>query len=199
MMFFVFIFILLALLGPGTTQAETFDLTLFKETYEESRQAFLTATGEKAQTFVYKKTPTGELAVDYADWPARAAHKTLILVNSGIHGIEGFVGSAVQRQWLNQLKKSPTPPEIGILMIHGLNPFGFQNQRRVNENNVDLNRNFAIKPSLYSMQNIEYEKIESFLNPKNPATLNFASEVLFLLESAKYILQYSLGTIAIRN
>ncbi|MBL7670415.1 MAG: DUF2817 domain-containing protein [Bdellovibrionaceae bacterium] len=187
-------FILLVFFCEGNAQAAIFDLTLFKETYEESRKAFLSVAGDKAHTFVFKKNQNHELAVDYVYWPAGSTHKTLVLVNSGIHGIEGFVGSAVQRQWLLHLRESPLPPEMGVLMIHGLNPFGFMNQRRVNENNVDLNRNFAIKPSLFSKQNLEYKKIERFLNPKKPIKLNFVSEVSFLLEAARYIFQYSLGT-----
>lgn len=48
-------FILLIFFCKGTAQAAIFDLTLFKETYEESRKAFLSVAGDKAHTFVFKK------------------------------------------------------------------------------------------------------------------------------------------------
>jgi len=33
-------------------------------------------------------------------------------------------------------------PECNMLFIHVLNPFGMKHNRRFNQNNVDLNRNF---------------------------------------------------------
>jgi len=62
-----------------------------------------------------------------------------VVVVSGTHGVEGLCGSALQTQWLAQ---SPTIDAVRVLVIHALNPHGFAWVRRVNEDNVDLNRNF---------------------------------------------------------
>jgi len=67
------------------------------------------------------------------------AERALILV-SGTHGAEGFAGSAIQCAWLAD--HAPLPENMAVVMVHGLNAFGFAHLRRVNENNVDLNRNF---------------------------------------------------------
>lgn len=34
------------------------------------------------------------------------------------------------------------PKDTAVLLIHAINPYGFSHVRRVNENNIDLNRNF---------------------------------------------------------
>jgi hypothetical protein len=66
----------------------------------------------------------------------------LIIHISGTHGPEGHIGSKIQREFLNGLNNTGGP---SILFVHALNPFGFKYNRRVNENNVDLNRNAIFK------------------------------------------------------
>jgi hypothetical protein len=72
--------------------------------------------------------------------PSRA-ERALILV-SGTHGAEGFAGSAIQCAWLAAARDGVLRENLAVLLVHGLNSFGFSHLRRVNENNVDLNRNF---------------------------------------------------------
>ena len=75
-----------------------------------------------------------------------AAKPTSALVlSSGVHGVEGLFGSAVQLAFLEQLAARWQPPLVRPLFcIHAINPFGFAWQRRFNEDNVDLNRNFLL-------------------------------------------------------
>jgi predicted deacylase len=81
-----------------------------------------------------------ELAVDVAEvGPADA--DAVIVVVSGTHGVEGYLGSALQRHHLEQLAGHDTEPTF--VFVHALNPYGFSWVRRVNEDNVDLNRNFV--------------------------------------------------------
>jgi predicted deacylase len=70
--------------------------------------------------------------------PADAA--AVLVAVSGTHGVEGFAGSAAQIAWLRAAP--PLPPGVGVLLVHALNPYGFAWLRRVNEDNVDINRNF---------------------------------------------------------
>ena len=75
---------------------------------------------------------------------------------SGTHGIEGYLGSAIQLRFLHELflqqekrlrtnnvHAPPTKntPVKKVLLIHAINPYGMRHHRRTNENNVDLNRN----------------------------------------------------------
>lgn len=114
-------------------------------TYADARSAFLNAAANAGASVTHHPHPLGgpdggELAVDVASLgPADATD--IVLVMSGTHGVEGYCGSAVQTHWLNHV--AATRPEgKRVVMIHALNPFGFAWVRRVNEDNVDLNRNF---------------------------------------------------------
>ncbi|MEM7341865.1 MAG: DUF2817 domain-containing protein [Actinomycetota bacterium] len=81
------------------------------------------------------------LAVDVASLgPANADHRVLVV--SGTHGVEGYCGSAMQTNWLRHHRTS-RPADVRLVMIHALNPYGFSWVRRVNEDNIDLNRNFV--------------------------------------------------------
>lgn len=81
----------------------------------------------------------GELAVDVAQWGDSDA-PSAVLVVSGTHGVEGLCGSALQTTWLS--RNPQLPPGVRVALVHALNPHGFAWLRRVNEDNVDLNRNF---------------------------------------------------------
>ena len=94
-----------------------------------------------------------------------------VIHSSGTHGVEGYLGSAVQIRFLRELllrnnndcidddDVRPSPPSSisqasspslafpptekvrKVLLIHLVNPYGMRHHRRTNENNVDLNRN----------------------------------------------------------
>jgi len=65
----------------------------------------------------------------------------LLVVVSGVHGLEGLAGSACQVSLLETFRK--IAPPVSILLVHLLNPWGVAWGRRQNEDNVDLNRNFV--------------------------------------------------------
>ncbi len=86
--------------------------------------------------------PHGEaLTIDVAIVPGANPERALV-VSSGIHGVEGFLGSAIQCSLLEEWVDAPPP--IRCVLLHALNPFGFAWRRRVNETNVDLNRNLLL-------------------------------------------------------
>ena len=66
----------------------------------------------------------------------------MMLVISGTHGVEGYYGSDCQIAWLDRFALTALPADTAIVMIHQLNPWGAAHLRRVNEDNIDLNRNF---------------------------------------------------------
>lgn len=76
--------------------------------------------------------------------------KRVLLLSSGVHGVEAFFGSAVQLAFLESLPKGWRPPADGaVVLLHSLNPYGFAWQRRFNESNIDLNRNFLLRGDRY--------------------------------------------------
>lgn len=95
--------------------------------------------------------------------------ENLVVVSSGLHGIEGFFGSAVQLAWLDgQAKNDFNLGSTAVLLIHALNPYGFAWLRRFNENNVDPNRNCLLPDEEYEGSPSGYAELDSLLNPASP-------------------------------
>ncbi|MBA4031043.1 MAG: DUF2817 domain-containing protein [Planctomyces sp.] len=91
----------------------------------------------------------------------------VLVVSSGVHGVEGFFGSAVQVALLEQWASS-SPPPIQCVFLHGLNPFGFAWLRRFDEHNVDPNRNFLLAGEAFEGVDEGYARHDAFLNPRRP-------------------------------
>ena len=118
----------------------------FSESYAEARTRFLEAVvraGVPLESFENPVSlgPTGAtLATDVALFGPPDATKLLILL-SGTHGVEGFAGSGAQVSMIESLRFAALPARTAVLVVHAINPYGFAWLRRVNEDNVDLNRN----------------------------------------------------------
>jgi len=111
--------------------------------------------------------PSGEeLTVDVACSRGGDPERVLVL-SSGIHGVEGFFGSAVQIALLEQWASQSVPP-VKCVFLHGLNPFGFSWLRRFDEGNVDPNRNFLLPNERYTGSPPGYASVDGLLNPRRP-------------------------------
>jgi hypothetical protein len=124
-------------------------IDLFSASYAEARSKFLAAAAARglavdSRTLALEGADGETLATDVVlDGPADASR--MLVVISGVHGVEGFCGSAVQTGML-RLPESDRPvrgPDTAVLYVHAINPFGFSHLRRVTQENVDLNRNFV--------------------------------------------------------
>lgn len=93
-----------------------------------------------------------------------ASHR-VVIVSSGLHGVEGFAGSAVQLACLSQPDLLRSSDPLRYIFVHAINPFGFAQLRRVNEDNIDLNRNFLQPGETYTGASEGYRKLDAFLNP----------------------------------
>ena len=119
----------------------------FATTYSVARANFLAAArNAEAQLTPYvlprvRGPENEELAVDVARLGPQNPKSLLVLI-SGTHGVEGFCGSGCQTGYLTDQLYGALSDTSGLVLIHALNPFGFAWLRRVNEENVDLNRNF---------------------------------------------------------
>ncbi len=121
--------------------------------YAEARAEFLAAAaraGAEVESSPHPLTGLeGEpLAVDVA-WLGPRDATAAVLIVSGTHGVEGYLGSALQVGHLDDAGSAAddTAPtgdtDVAQVFVHALNPYGFSWVRRVNEDNVDLNRNFV--------------------------------------------------------
>jgi Protein of unknown function (DUF2817) len=145
----------------------------FCPTYALARTRFLTAAralGCRLEAYVLvQKGPEGEcLAMDVAILGDLSAQH-MVVVSSGLHGVEGFFGSAIQCCLLESALQSWKPaPGNALLLIHALNPYGMAWRRRGNEDNIDMNRNFLLPNELYRGSPPKYKDLDTFLNPASP-------------------------------
>lgn len=70
----------------------------------------------------------------------RASPRKLVVL-SGVHGVEGYAGSATQIVFLERYRRAP--PGVHALLLHVVNPDGMRHFRRTAPGNVDLNRNLV--------------------------------------------------------
>lgn len=116
------------------------------DSYSEARANFLLAcekAGVGVNSHIHPLTGPNEeaLATDVALFGCNEACKLLVMV-SGVHGVEGFSGSAAQVGWIEERRYEALPEDTAVLMVHLINPWGAAYLRRYNEDNVDLCRNF---------------------------------------------------------
>ena len=136
---------------------------MFATSYRESRALFrreVERLGGELQAFTVDADE--DLTIDVARFNPEA--KRVLVISSGLHGVEGFAGGAVQLDFLSR----GWPDDIGILFLHVLNPFGMHHRRRVNESNVDLNRNFLSPEASYSGSTPAYRELDPLLNKASP-------------------------------
>jgi hypothetical protein len=139
---------------------------LYSRTYSEARQRFnqaARAAGASQYAYAIDGATATPLTIDVAILGADA--DPALVVSSGVHGVEGFFGSAVQLALLERLAAGHASPKLRYVLLHGVNPYGFEHLRRVNEDNVDVNRNFAMDSSGYAGAPHGYASLDGFLNP----------------------------------
>lgn len=165
--------------------------TLFSRDYAAARQQFREAATTLGFTLeahsIGETGPDGnDLTIDVAITPGMNTARTLVL-SSGLHGVEGFFGSAVQlgllREW-NTRSKTVLP--VRCVLLHGLNPFGFAWRRRVNERNVDLNRNLLLDGESFSGSPTGYARLDTLLNPRRAPSRAEPVTLKFLLAIARH-------------
>jgi hypothetical protein len=136
--------------------------------------------------------PDGEdLTIDVAIVGNPKSQK-MVVVSSGLHGVEGFFGSAVQCALLEERVVNWHDNQgIGLLLLHALNPYGFAWCRRWNEENIDLNRNFLLPGEEYKGSPPKYGDLNAFFNPASPPS-RFEP---FFVKAIASILRYGINSL----
>ena len=139
----------------------------FSKTYALARSRFIAAAcGAGARIDELHLDAMGPantpLAIEIA-WFGTDRPSRVVIHSSGIHGVEGFAGSAIQLALLD----SPLniPQDAALILVHCLNPYGMAWLRRVNEHNVDLNRNFVLNADERTGVADTYRALNRLLNP----------------------------------
>lgn len=177
----------------------------YYQQYRENKTEFLrlielvppTAWNLTKESWALNRDP--QLTTDVAHFRKNNGSKTnqkkLVIISSGLHGIEGYVGSAIQRALIENKLITNSPLSFDLVLVHALNPWGMQNKRRVDAVNIDLNRNFSASTDIFSKENDDYMEIDSFLNPKEKLDIGVFSHLHFLYQSVRLILDYGIETL----
>lgn len=145
-------------------------LCYFPKDYRSGRAAFIAAAEGADLGVTTRVHPSAKgrdgapLFLDTATIGPREATRALLLI-SGTHGVEGYFGSGVETGLLREDVAARVPEGAKLVMLHALNPYGFSWDRRVNEDNADVNRNFvnhAIPPV-----NDDYANLADAIAPKD--------------------------------
>ena len=141
----------------------------FSGNYSEARAKFLAVCEKRSlavESFLNPKTKGAQGEDLYTDvariGPADAAK--VLTLSSGTHGVEGYCGSGVQVGLLEENAFADLPEDLSVVLIHAVNPYGFSHDRRVTEDNVDLNRNF-VDFDTYVADDEGYAAIHPFILP----------------------------------
>jgi hypothetical protein len=168
-------------------------LAAFSPDYATARARFRASAS--ARGFALEAIPIGQAGPDGAPLTIDVARKNTgqperaVIVSSGLHGVEGFFGSAVQLALLEQALEAWSPPErSALILVHALDPYGFAWLRRFDERNIDLNRNFLINGERYQGAPTRYAQLDGLLNPRHaPSRLD-----LFLLRAGLTVFWYGM-------
>jgi hypothetical protein len=120
----------------------------FPADYRQARANFIEAAEAAGLGITTRVHPNAlgldgkKLFLDTAMIGPREAKSALLLI-SATHGVEGYFGSGAETGLLREGLAARIPPGTKAVILHALNPFGFSWNRRVNEDNADINRNFV--------------------------------------------------------
>ena len=170
----------------------------FLTEYEDVRahlQTLSTALG--TQVHSHPINEADGLYIDSFYIPSSGTRTNLIVLTTGVHGIEGYIGSVMLDVFFREVYPTLNPESTGILVVANVNPYGMKYMRRYNENNVDLNRNFILDWDSFDLAtNKDYPKVDTFLGPEGKIGNALWHEVGFYLSLGKTAITDGAGTIS---
>ena len=137
------------------------------------------------------------LYIDSFYLPSRDTQTNLVVLTTGVHGIEGYIGAAMLDVFFGEIYPALDHSDTGVLVVANVNPYGMKHLRRYNENNVDLNRNFILDWDTFDRaSNQEYPKVDTFLGPTGKIGNALWHEAGFYLSLAKTAITEGADTIS---
>ena len=197
----VIIILVLTIAGPqlvlkGARQPEVAESYSYSESFQNSydgirshladRVELLKKDGIKVETSEYAIDESDGLYIDNIYIPAEEENENLVVITTGVHGMEGYIGAVMLDVFFDEVYPTLDAEDTGVLVVANINPYGMKYMRRNNENNVDLNRNFILDwESFDRSTNKDYPEVKDFLQPEGKIGNAFWHEVGFYLNLAK--------------
>jgi hypothetical protein len=178
----------------------------FSKNYDEARVSFSTLAQAAGADELFD-LPEIEPNVSSQVAIFRGNPHKFLLHFSGTHGVEAYAGSAIQfgiLQHLKALREQPTTQAQAlptIVLVHPMNPFGFKYNRRTNEENIDLNRNFLTDAQWEMVRARDpnyasYVDVQHILNPTSkPFRSLILNEIFSLLQMGYVSLKYGVTSL----
>lgn len=177
----------------------------FPQDYQSSRRWFREAVARvrvywpEAHLESFCLPGEEDLTIDWIRAEALEQPEKLLILTTGEHGIEAFTGVAVLASFLDEWLPRLEARSIGLCLVHAINPWGMQHRRRVNRNNVDLNRNFLLEwaqpgPRVVP-ENPGYARLDSFLNRPIPLKSLGLDQLAFYLGLANSLRREGVATL----
>jgi len=122
-------------------------LDVFSQRYIDAHDKFTAAIEtssivEKTNKHLHPmKGPSGEKLFCDVAWTGDLNAKNVLILISGLHGVEGGVGSAIQTDFVSRHRRLPA--DVCVVLIHAINPWGFAWGSRNDHQGIDVNRNFV--------------------------------------------------------
>ena len=146
---------------------------VYFDEYEDARAhlnetvSILKDKGYNVELYSQPINADDDLYIDNIYIPSNEEQTNLIVLTTGVHGIEGYIGSVMLDVFWNEIYPDIDKDNTGVLVVANVNPYGMKYHRRYNENNVDLNRNFILDWESFDMTvNKDYPKVDTFLGPQ---------------------------------
>jgi hypothetical protein len=191
--------------SPGVVEYEVNEsrLSYFQDSYDDCRDAFRAKADMLCEKYyrveIFSKPVPSEVdanfKMDFCYVPAQKEKTKLLIVSSGVHGVEGYVGSAIQQMLMDEFFEPGMLQDMGILLIHGVNPYGFKYTRRVTENNVDMNRNCDTQRTLFAKENSGYNDLYDMLNPEGEVYTGSLKNRFFMVVAITHLMQESMTSL----
>ena len=170
----------------------------FLNSYDDVR-AHLQALADTmcAESYPYVIDESDGLYIDTYYLPSTQEQTHLIVLTTGVHGIEGYIGAVMLDVFFTDVYPELDHSNTGVLVVANVNPYGMKYMRRYNENNVDLNRNFILDWDNFDRStNKDYPKVDNFLGPTGKIGNAFWHEVGFYLNLGKTALLHGADTVS---
>ena len=170
----------------------------FYDSYEQIRAHLRELTGQLGvEISSHPVDESDGLYIDSFYLPSTAEKRNLIVLTTGVHGMEGYIGSVMLDVFFREVYPTLDTAHTGVLVVANVNPYGMKYYRRYNENNVDLNRNFILDWDSFDLSsNKEYPKVDKFLGPTGKMGNALWHEAGFYLRLGKTAITDGAGTIS---
>jgi hypothetical protein len=121
-----------------------------------------------------------DLTIDVIHADATREKQRVLILTTGLHGIEGYVGAGILKLFTEEYLPRFNSETTGVILVHPINPYGMKHHMRVNKKSVDLNRNFHSESVDLKSINPHYESLNFLLNPARPLKSPLYEKAMFL-------------------